>query len=71
MFIKINKKIYLLEDLKMLSQLSRLSHLSFIIIYLIHEISVSPKISQITLGMIFSNIFLRSIIDFYFFKKDN
>ena len=38
-------------------------------ICIIHKISVSLKITQITFKIIFSNAFSRSIIDFYKKKK--
>ena len=48
----------LLEDIKMLQ-------VNFIIIYIIHKILVLLKITRIL------KHFLRSIIDFYFFKNNN
>ena len=38
-------------------------------IYIIHKISVSLKITLITLKIVFSNAFLKSMTDFYFLKK--
>ena len=38
-------------------------------IYITHKIIILLKITWITLKIIFSNGFLRTVIDFYFFKK--
>ena len=60
------KKVNLLEDLRM----PRLNF-KFNMVYIIHKILVLFKNHRNYLKMIFSNAFLRSIIDFYlyFFKK--
>ena len=42
---------------------------NFTMTYIIHKMSISLKIMQITLGIIFVNDLLKSIIDFYFLKK--
>ena len=41
---------------------------NFIMIYIIHEILVLLKIIQI---ICISNVFSKSVIDFYLYKKDN
>ena len=41
---------------------------NFIMIYIIHEILVLLKIIQI---IRISNVFSKSVIDFYLYKKDN
>ena len=55
----------LLENLKM----SRLIF-SFVMIYIIHKMLVLLKITWIISKIILLNAFLRSIIDFYFLKKN-
>ena len=50
---KIDKKLDLLEDLKMLQVFLTLLNFNFIMIDLIHKISVSRKVTQITLKIIF------------------
>ena len=54
----------LLEDIKMLQ-------VNFIMIYIVHKISVSLKITQINLKIIFLSAFSKIIIDFYFKKIIN
>ena len=41
---------------------------NFTMTYIIHKMSISLKIMQITLGIIFANALLKSIIEFYFLK---
>ena len=54
----------LLEDLKM-----SLLNFSFVKIYIIHRMLVLLKNHLNFLRVVFSNAFLRSIIDFFFKKK--
>ena len=54
----------LLENLRM-----SLLNFNFFVIHIIHKILVLIKNYLNYLKIIFSNMFLRSIIDFYFFKK--
>ena len=54
----------LLEDIKMLQ-------VNFIMIYIVHKISVSLKITQINLKIIFLSAFSKIIIDFYLKKIIN
>ena len=53
----------------MVYQFYTLLNFDFIMIYIINEILVLLKITGIMLKLIFSNAFLRSLIDFYFLKK--
>ena len=43
-----------------------LLNFNFVMIYIFHK-SIVKNIASITLKIVFSNAFLRSIIDFYFF----
>ena len=54
----------LLEDIKMLQ-------VNLIMIYIVHKISVSLKITQINLKIIFLSAFSKIIIDFYLKKIIN
>ena len=55
----------LLKDLKML-----ILNFSFVLIYIIHKMLVLLKNHMNYLKDNFLNAFLRSIVDFYFFKKN-
>ena len=54
----------LLEDLIM-----SLLNFNFVMIYIIYKILVLLKNNRITSKIVFSNAFLRSIINFFFFKS--
>ena len=44
-------------------------YFNFIMIYIIYKISVPLKITLVSLNIGLSNAFSRSVIEFYFFKK--
>ena len=46
-----------------------LSNFNFVMIYIIHKILALLKSHLIILNIVFSNAFLKIIIDFYFFQK--
>ena len=48
-----------------------LSNFNFVMIYIIHKILALLKSHLIILNIVFSNAFLKIIIDFYFFQKKN
>ena len=48
-----------------------LLNFNFVMIYMIHKILALLKSHLIILNIVFSNAFLKIIIDFYFFQKKN
>ena len=48
-----------------------LLNFNFVMIYIIHKILALLKSHLIILNIVFSNAFLKIIIDFYFFQKKN
>ena len=48
-----------------------LLNFNFAMIYIIHKILALLKSHLIILNIVFSNAFLKIIIDFYFFQKKN
>ena len=65
------KKLIKKFDLKMLQEFYTHLNINFIIIYIIHKILTSLKITQIILKIIFSNAFPTNIINFCFFISNS